>query len=157
MFWDPGGQEESNGTPHLALASTWANPQGGELFQYIIRLAVPAPGYPGISRVYMDFPGFPRNIRNFPTFPGISQGFWVTEKRARARKSEVPGPINISASVHFRAFISLLRYPCKSKITLQSKFQPNRTSGYRDTAILCKIWPKFGPGAQTSWSINVKK
>ena len=29
MFWDPGGQEESNGTPHLAVALTGCHPQGG--------------------------------------------------------------------------------------------------------------------------------
>ena len=29
MFLDPGGQDESNGTPHLALASKVAIPQGG--------------------------------------------------------------------------------------------------------------------------------
>ena len=29
MFWDPGGQEESNGTPHLALASKATISQGG--------------------------------------------------------------------------------------------------------------------------------
>ena len=32
-----------------------------------------------------------------------------------------------------------LRYPCKSKTTLQSKFQPNRTSGSRDMAIFSKL------------------
>ena len=46
-----------------------------------------------------------------------------------------------------------LRYPCKSKITLQSKFQPNRTSGSRDIAIFFKIWPKFGPSFGTLWPI----
>ena len=29
MFWDPGGQEESNGTPHLAVPIPFAIPQGG--------------------------------------------------------------------------------------------------------------------------------
>ncbi len=29
MFWSPGGQEESNGTPHLALASKGRIPQVG--------------------------------------------------------------------------------------------------------------------------------
>ena len=28
VFWDPGGQEESNGTPHLAVALTGCHPQG---------------------------------------------------------------------------------------------------------------------------------
>ena len=34
-FWDPGGQDESTGTPHLTLASSPSLSQGGELFQYI--------------------------------------------------------------------------------------------------------------------------
>ena len=35
------------------------------------------------------------------------------------------------------------------KISLQSKFQPNRTSGYRVIAIFFKVWPKFGPSSGT--------
>ena len=35
MFWDPGGQEESNGTPNLAVDSTFVIPQGGLLVKYI--------------------------------------------------------------------------------------------------------------------------
>ena len=34
-FSDPGGQDESTGTPHLTLASSPSLSQGGELFQYI--------------------------------------------------------------------------------------------------------------------------
>ena len=49
----------------------------------------------------------------------------------------------------FRALMLPLRYSCKSKISLQSKFQLNRTSGSRDTAILFKIWPKFDPSSGT--------
>ena len=37
LFSDPGGQAGSNGTPHLALASTQVIPRGGELLEYIIR------------------------------------------------------------------------------------------------------------------------
>ena len=35
IFWDPGGHAGSNGTPHLALASRTAIPQGGSLLDYI--------------------------------------------------------------------------------------------------------------------------
>ena len=42
------------------------------------------------------------------------------------------------------------------KISLQSKFQPNRTSGYRDIAIFFKIWPKFGPSSGTLGPIPKK-
>ena len=49
-----------------------------------------------------------------------------------------------------------LRWYCKSKIIVHSKFQPNRTSGYRDIAILFKIWPKFGPSSGTLGPIPKK-
>ena len=45
----------------------------------------------------------------------------------------------ISTTIGFRALMLPLRYLCKSKIILQSKFQPNRTSGSRDIAIFFKI------------------
>ena len=35
MFLGPGGQEESNGTPHLTQAPSLAESQGGELLKYI--------------------------------------------------------------------------------------------------------------------------
>ena len=42
------------------------------------------------------------------------------------------------------------------EISLQSKFQPNRTSGYRVMAILFKFWPKFGPSLGTLGPISKK-
>ena len=38
IFSDPGGQVESNGTPHLALASRSIIPQGGGVVQIYIRI-----------------------------------------------------------------------------------------------------------------------
>ena len=61
--------------------------------------------------------------------------------------------IIISTPFDFRALSLPLRWQCKSKIYLQSKFQPNRTSGYGVTAILFKIWPKFDPSSGTLWPI----
>ena len=37
IFLGPGGQEESNGTPHLTLQPPGTVSQGGELFKYIYR------------------------------------------------------------------------------------------------------------------------
>ena len=73
------------------------------------------------------------------------QVFWATSKLK---------------TVGFRALMLPLRYPCKSKITLQSKFQPNRTSGSGDIAIFCqnltKIWPQlWDPWANLIEKINV--
>ena len=38
MFLGPGGQEESNGTPHLTLAPSQAESQGGVVVQIYIRI-----------------------------------------------------------------------------------------------------------------------
>ena len=38
IFSDPGGQEESNGTPYLAVASKEVYPQGGVVVAIYIRL-----------------------------------------------------------------------------------------------------------------------
>ena len=35
IFFSPVGEEESNGTPYLAVASKGVYPQGGALFKYI--------------------------------------------------------------------------------------------------------------------------
>ena len=125
----------------IFLGGVWNKPHFGDFALYY-RLAVPAPGYPGISQALPEILGI---SRHFQVYPRAFESLRKEPTSVKVKFFQVPGPINISASVHFRAFISLLRYPCKSKITLQSKFQPNRTSGSWDIAIffknLTKIWP----------------
>ena len=119
------------------------------------QLAVPAPGFPGFTEISQAFPEMLGISRHFQVYPRAFESLRKGPAPVKVNFFYVPGPINISASVHFRAFISLLRYPCKSKITLQSKFQPKRSSGYRDIAILFKIWPKFGPSSGTLGPIPI--
>ena len=118
-------------------------------------LAVPAPGFPGFTGISQAFPEILGISRHFQVYPRAFESLRKGLAPVKVNFFQVPGSINISASVHFRAFISLLRYPCKSKITLQSKFQPNRTSGYQDIAILFKIRPKFGPSSGTLGPIPI--
>ena len=110
-----------------------------------------------ISHLFLEFPVLSQDFqcswishafrellmlyRDFPCLLGISQVFWARSK---------------SKTVGIRALMLPFRYPCKSKITLQSKFQPNQFSRFRDITILFKIWPKFGPSSGTLWPIPKK-
>ena len=111
--------------------------------------------FPGINCIsrgfHAIFQGFHAISRGFPPIytavcPTLAQTLYT-------KFAYVFWPTIISACVDFRALTLPLRWQCKSKISLQSKFQPNRTSGYGDIAIFFKIWPKFDPSSGTLWPI----